>query len=350
MKGSSRWVLIASALLSCLGLLVPGIAFGEDWPKAYGLCLQGDQAMRRQDCRAACELYEQALKLYSHPDIKKRLANAYVFYAGRLGPGQAAVCFRRAYELDPGNQSARSWCQRHPGAAAQADETLMTAAPDGGVAFVPGRSSVSHAGAARQGYQAAPAGLRDETRAPEPRSYFLAQNNDPRWNRDAPANDGNCGPTCLAMACKRFGLYPPRMDANTPPQELILGCRLLMTGALNQNLGTNAFQWNAAAKILGFKSSFVGSFDDVDRAINRGAVVAVGGCPWVDRSYGPRYAGSHHPVFHNGHCILVVGKQGGYFVVADPLYFDGPINVAQVELQSFLSFHRSQVLGIAVTR
>lgn len=213
--------------------------------------------------------------------------------------------------------------------------------------------------------------------APEPRMYFLAQNNDPRWNRDAPINDANCAPTCLAMACKRFNRYPRvftqrtmvKKDAEVisasiihsdSPQALILAVRRLMTGTQDQSKGTTQLQVASAANQLGFKTEFIRSVSDIVGALDKGSVVTAGGCPWVPGSYGPRYGGTlgdsttssgsrKYPRFHNGHSILVVGHQSENFTVCDPLYFDGPISVSSKELDAFLKYSNDSVKGAAIS-
>lgn len=190
---------------------------------------------------------------------------------------------------------------------------------------------------------------------PEPRTYFFAQNNDPRWNKDAPDNDANCAPTCLAMACRRFNRYPQGMNQNTSPQQLILAMRAFMTGELNQQMGTTPIQVANGAKLLGMKTEYLATAEQVKAAIDKGAVASIGGCAWCRRSYGPRFgkigggAGQKYPYYMNGHAVLVAAWQGGYFIVCDPLYFDGPINVSMSELEAFLSFHPSTVKGVAIS-
>jgi tetratricopeptide (TPR) repeat protein len=322
---------------------------------------------------ARADLYQEGVTYFSqgnYAQAESRLqqainfspnnANAYYYLAvteHHLGHGeQMRALLKQILEKFPGTQAA-TMAAASLGVSAAAGASSSAAPRGAGVyVYTAGAGRVSTTAPVAATISKVAISLDDLVKAarnvgsgPDPRSYFLAQNNDPRWNRDAPGNDANCGPTCLAMVWKRYNVYPPTLNSDTQAQKLILVSRLLVTGQENQALGTIPAQWDQAMRRVGYKTAYISSLSDIDKALDAGALVAVGGCPWVEHSYGPRYHGTgKYPEFHNGHCILVVGKQSGYYIINDPLYFDGPINVGSGELDAFLAWRKAYGIGIAM--
>jgi hypothetical protein len=179
--------------------------------------------------------------------------------------------------------------------------------------------------------------------APTANAYFFTQINDPKWNRNAAQQTLNCGPTCLAMTFKRFEKYPSHF-LSKDPQYLIEATRIMMTGS-EEDTGTNCAQVVTGATKGGLKAERLDGIEAVDEALASGQMVISSGNPFVSGSYGHRVG---FQPFNNGHFILVTGKSGGYYVVNDPYYVQGPINLSSGELSAFMSFWIGKFTGNAV--
>ncbi len=178
----------------------------------------------------------------------------------------------------------------------------------------------------------------------DPRSYFFTQINDPKYNRDASAYNRNCGPTCLAMVFKRFNKYPSNFRS-TDPQYLIQQCRILISGSAGENSDTNAKQICAAARGAGYAADRIDTIEEIDQAISQGRMVIVVGNPFKQGSYGYRVG---YAPFEGGHFILVTGRAANLYVVNDPYYLQGPLNLSSGELQGFISLYKGKYSGNCV--
>lgn len=171
-------------------------------------------------------------------------------------------------------------------------------------------------------------------------SYFFTQVNDPKWNRNASEHNLNCGPACLAMVFKRYGIFPPGVSGSDP-QGLIQATRVLINGS-TEDCEIKGREITVAARKVGMKTKYIDTLEEIDAACAAGHLVICLGNPFQPRSYGNRIGISS---FEQGHFILVTGKAGGFYVVNDPYYLQGPLNLSTGELDGFLNFYRGKHTG-----
>jgi hypothetical protein len=151
-----------------------------------------------------------------------------------------------------------------------------------------------------------------------PRQYFISQNKD-KTNPDAPKNNSDCGPTCLAMVARRFNKIPAGYDA-TPNQaeRFISHVRELMTNKDNHKVGTNDQQIIRGAKQLGLNASILKprSMQALDLQLKKGRMIIASGFPCAPGAFGPAH-GYHKG--NGGHFVVVCKKlSDGRYLIDDP--------------------------------
>lgn len=141
-----------------------------------------------------------------------------------------------------------------------------------------------------------------------PRAFFIPQYRSAQ-NPDAPASNGNCGPTSLAMVLMAYNRLPPSIPKDHP-QRLINWCRAQMTGQpLEQDQGSSLRQMIPVARQQGLKSYIVGDLNALDLELARGHLVIFAGDV---RNLGFPVEGP------GGHAMVAVSHQGNHYVINDP--------------------------------
>lgn len=176
---------------------------------------------------------------------------------------------------------------------------------------------------------------------------FFTQFLHPNWNSygDAPLSSSNCGPASFAMALRVLGIQPGAANLYGDPNPLVSEVRTLMTGYDNPDEGTKISQVVTAAKNLGLSTALVNNTSDIDKALDSGEPVVLGGDPIAYNTgmSGDEYA--THPdaygntvVFTGGHVISVVGRNNdGTYVVMDPAYKGGILTLSQSQLAGYMA-------------
>jgi hypothetical protein len=125
---------------------------------------------------------------------------------------------------------------------------------------------------------------------------------------------------------------------------LIEATRILVTGS-QEDRSTKALELRNGAVMAGYKAELIDGVDKIDKALSDGKMVIALGNPFQPGAYG--YRVGYQP-FKNGHFILVTGKAGDQFVVNDPIYLQGPINLSSGELAGFISWTKGGNNCVAV--
>jgi hypothetical protein len=174
---------------------------------------------------------------------------------------------------------------------------------------------------------------------PDPRSYFISQVFDEKFNPYAPRSTANCGPASLAMVLKAFGKAP----ASANPQDLILKVRQAMTGRTDQNEYTNENQLKAAAAQYGVDSTDVSDIPGIERELAAGKLVILAGNP---DAFNTGLSADQYFAFSGPHFIAVNAISGDKVVVSDPLSKVGPLVITRQQLQQYMSY-RNWYSGVA---
>lgn len=172
---------------------------------------------------------------------------------------------------------------------------------------------------------------------------FFTQFRNPEWNNFDGALDSssNCGPASFAMALRLLGVQPGAANLYGNPNPLVSEVRTLMTGYDNPHEYTDIGQVIPVAKNLGLTTSLVGGIGDIDRALDAGEPVVLGGDPIAyNRGMpGDEYAmNTDGSVYTGGHVITVVERnEDGTYVVMDPAYKGGILTLSQNQLAGYMA-------------
>lgn len=182
---------------------------------------------------------------------------------------------------------------------------------------------------------------------------FFTQFKHPDWNNfdDAPDSSSNCGPASVAMALRILGVQPNGVELYGDPNPLVSKVRQLMTEdrtpeeEARNGAGTDVSEASRAAQKLGLTTETVGGIDDINKALDAGKPVVLGGDPVAYNTgmTGDDYAthpgpGGSRVVFTGGHVISVVGRNyDGTYKVMDPAYKKGILNLSASQLRGFMA-------------
>lgn len=164
----------------------------------------------------------------------------------------------------------------------------------------------------------------------DPAAYFVTQYpslNNPQGNW----SNGNCGPTCIAMAALAFRRVPPGMLPGDR-QGLILWCRESMTGGnVDESRGTTFHQVERAATQLQLNPRLVRRFSGIDAELNHGRLVAIAGK--VGKLGFPSKG-------DGGHLILIVGQTAKDYIINDPggFYKVPGTHLSREKLKAYFDF------------
>ncbi|WP_295618546.1 C39 family peptidase [Chamaesiphon sp. GL140_3_metabinner_50] len=178
-------------------------------------------------------------------------------------------------------------------------------------------------------------------------NYFKTQYYNNQWNPDGPLSSENCGPTSVAMIFKLFG----KELSNTSVQTSINRARQLMNAPMNNNIQTNNLQVVTGLSSVGLRSNTY-SYDSntlaqIDRDLADGkAVIAFGyyGTNWRNQfpSYSLTGAGD------TNHINTILGKtSSGNYLVGDPLYRGGVVEMNRTQLAVFFSYNGGLHISVA---
>jgi Ca2+-binding RTX toxin-like protein len=176
---------------------------------------------------------------------------------------------------------------------------------------------------------AAPLSYGLPTSASSADSFFKLQYKDPKYNPDGPSSSLNCAPTSLAIILKTLGLEPPGLTV----QQSIIRASSLM-GQSNPGW-SNWGQIEAGIRNAGGIPENVGSWADLDRSLAAGKPVSCNGWygqSWRNQFPSPSLTGAGTTL----HQIAVIGRtNNGLYVVADPMYKGGVVEMTQAQLSVF---------------
>lgn len=176
---------------------------------------------------------------------------------------------------------------------------------------------------------------------PDGNQYFISQMRDPAWNPQGPEWSANCGPACLAMACKAFGYVDPKDS----PQALIHRMRLAMTGSLNDRRETSLAGIRRAAARHGLEADLVYGPEAVLASVMAGRLVIVAGNP---QAYNTRFADREYQAFSGAHFVLVTGVDPEGCWINDPLSRVGALRITTAELAAFMGY-RDWDVGLSLS-
>lgn len=178
-------------------------------------------------------------------------------------------------------------------------------------------------------------------------SIFFTQFSHPQWNPygDAPSSSSNCGPASLAMVLRMLGIGPEGVDLYGDPNPLVSQVKRMMTGTDDPGVTTDVGQAAAAAQELGLTTAVVGNLEQIDRALDEGRKIVLGGDPIAYNQDFTADQYATHPngdgtssIFVGGHIIAVEGKdEHGNYVVLDPAYKEGVLILTPSELLGFMA-------------
>jgi hypothetical protein len=178
--------------------------------------------------------------------------------------------------------------------------------------------------------------IRAENNGDDPNRYFICQMKSPS-NKEATKNNGDCGPTCVAMAAKRWHKIPNGLSGSPKGvEDLISNIRKLATGKERHQHGTNGNQLAKAAESLGMKTYNLKNckLETLNGELQKGRMVIGAGNPLAPGAYGRAHGGKK--LYGGGHFILITGQKNGTYSVNDPAQKHGPITLHSRGLQAFL--------------
>lgn len=178
--------------------------------------------------------------------------------------------------------------------------------------------------------------------APSGNPYFISQMRDPEWNPEGPEWSANCGPACLAMAFKAYGLADPDDSA----QGLIRTARLAITGSVNDFSTTSLEGIRRAAERQGLETGVVYGPEAVAAALEAGRLVILAGNP---RAYNTRFGDREYQAFSGAHFVLVTGLDAEGAWINDPLSRVGAVRISHAELAAFMGY-RAWDTGLSLRR
>ena len=162
-------------------------------------------------------------------------------------------------------------------------------------------------------------------------TFFITQYYHKRWNpTQKKANNANCGPTSLAMACRAYGHVPADV-ADEDPATLIRHVRKVMTGQLDEGTWTYPVQVADGARKMGFKAKVVFGFGRIKEAMATPGRMMV-----INVNPSPAYADQLVYPYDGGHFALLTGIEGDRAYVSDPLA-RGPIVISLAQLEQALT-------------
>jgi ABC-type bacteriocin/lantibiotic exporter with double-glycine peptidase domain len=187
-----------------------------------------------------------------------------------------------------------------------------------------------------------------------PRQYFISQEKD-QTNLHAPKNNGDCGPTSLAMAARHFGKIPAGFSvAPNDVERLISHIRELMTNMDNHKQATHPADIVRGAERLGMKAHELKpkTMEVLDQELKHGGLVIAGGNPCAPGAFGP----AHGYTKNGGHWVVVTKKTNdGYYFINDPAGLSsrrhkesGSYKVNYKELNCFIN--SSEGATVSITR
>jgi hypothetical protein len=175
-----------------------------------------------------------------------------------------------------------------------------------------------------------------DNNADDPSRYFISQGKSPT-NKNALKNNGDCGPTCVAMAAKRWHKIPMGLSGSPKGVEDFIGyIRKLATGKEKHRHGTNGNQLEKAAESLGMKTYDPKNFklETLNKELDLGRMIVGAGNPLTPGAYGHKHGGKK--LYGGGHFILIAEHKNDSYLVNDPAQKHGPITLRSKGLQSFL--------------
>jgi hypothetical protein len=179
--------------------------------------------------------------------------------------------------------------------------------------------------------------------------YHLVEFTDPTYNPTGPGSSVNCGPAALAMALDTQGLVPPGLT----PEQRIDYARGLMFGTSNEDVvvqgrtvhlldqdheTTDSPDIEKGAEAAGLTAQQETGWKELDAALAAGKpIVAFGDCYPAWKKQFPTTEGRYGSG-EIAHFISIVGKTaaGGY-VVCDPMFTGGPVEMTRDQLAVFFS-------------
>jgi hypothetical protein len=173
-------------------------------------------------------------------------------------------------------------------------------------------------------------------------AFFKRQVYHGALNKDGPSGSGTCAPTSLAMGLRIFGKEPSGMSI----EESIHRVRKTY-GDNSDEDGTLRSQIHTAAEKLGMEvvelATHLNPYEAMDRLdaqLDKKRVVQFEGIPgkvYRDTfTAAAKDAGESAYVFTGKHSILVVGREGDLYLVADPLSRVGMLMLTRPQLRSFI--------------
>lgn len=157
--------------------------------------------------------------------------------------------------------------------------------------------------------------------------------------KGAPYGYADCGPTSGLMALSALGLTQKPSPADAEKAIDAVRDRCLGYDSKQSQLmdfPTLAHGLNA----YGAKTRMVNGVENFEAALGRGNPVIVGGEPWAAWGAQERAKGNYLGDGPAGHFVTVMGKnQDGQYIVADPLFKNGPIAVSYDQLRTFARFN-----------
>lgn len=160
--------------------------------------------------------------------------------------------------------------------------------------------------------------------------YFITQYYHKRWNpTQKQANNANCGPTSLAMACMAFGHVPGKLK-DEDPAALIRYVRQAMTGQVDEGAWTYPVQVADGARRLGLNSKVVFGFAKIKEVMSQPGRMVV-----VNVNPSPAYADKLVYPYNGGHFALLTAIEGDKAYLSDPLGRE-PLVLSLIQLERAL--------------
>ena len=206
--------------------------------------------------------------------------------------------------------------------------------------------------------------LRAATLRPTPASVHMTQYRDPVYNPggDKDPDNGNCGPTSLAMGLRLIGLPVPGTSPGDSPQTIIDRSRLAMhphdpsgdgldesgqRSAQEHRQATGYGHLRRGAEAAGARTQIMRGIPELNQALGDGQPVILLGNPGGKQGYATRLGQGSED-----HIIVISGfdPERGTYTVNDPAQRSGPITISAAELQSFVREGSSNNFGMALSR
>lgn len=164
----------------------------------------------------------------------------------------------------------------------------------------------------------------------DPSSFFFTQVRS-STNAVSGRSNGNCAPACLSMVALAFDRWPLGVSSENR-QGMMTWVRREMGADRNEQMGTNIGTMPPVAEKLKLNPKWVTKFEDIAPHVAKGRLVIVGGD--MSRLGFPP----------GGHAMLVVGVDGGDYLLNDPgLFYKRPgTRIKAADLQRFFQ------LGLAL--